>query len=246
MNPTKTTLVKAMQLAGFENWRPKVDVPKLHRPRHRPSEMAGEGRSAAVMLLLYSSAADERPKGQAGRLKLILTKRHAKLASHAGQISFPGGQQDNGESLWQTAVRETFEEIGVGGQELEFNGHDGDDKARRFESGDSPSNERIELLGQLNPVYIPPSDFTVSPFVAWLNGTPKFVRSEEEVDEIIEVPLDHLLKPEVLKYGEIKSASGMKINVPYFEVETHQVWGATAIILGELIERIRLAGVKWQ
>ena len=207
-HPEKRRLKKAMALSGFENWRPAVDVPELNRPQVRPSELEGTGRIAAVLVLLYASS------GNRDDLKLVLTKRHVKLANHGGQISFPGGRQDANETLWQTATRETFEEVGI-----------------------APG--KIDQLGRLNPVYIPPSDFTVDPFVGWHHGQPDFVRSEEEVDEIIEASVQSLLNPDTLKRGDIKSASGMNINVPYYQVGAHRVWGATAIMLGELIERIR-------
>ena len=199
----------ALSLSGFENWRPPVDVPELHRPRHRPIELPGEGRIAAVMLLLYQHASSGGRPG----INLVLTRRHQRLTKHAGQISLPGGRQDEGESLRTTAVRETSEEIGV-------------------------NVEDIEILGELNPVYIPPSDFTVSPFVGWHASQPSFVRSEREVDEIIEVSLAHLLAPETMVEGEVEIPGGRKLRVPYYQVENHQVWGATALILGEFIERL--------
>ncbi len=226
-----------MQLVGFENWRPAVDVPELNRPQTRPDEMDGDGRVAAVMLLLYSRNISAEPKDPAEDLKIVFTKRHPKLTNHAGQISFPGGQQDKGESLWQTAIRETFEEIGVDSGNKELAIETKVTSAGQLE--DSTMKAQIQMLGSLNSVYIPPSDFTVNPFVAWYTGQPKFIRSEHEVDEIIEASVSDLLNPSILKYGNIRSASGMNINVPFYEVGPHRIWGATALILGELIERIR-------
>jgi len=213
MGPNKKRLESAMALSGFENWRPEVDVPALNRPPVRPTGLEGDGRIAAVLVLLYDSSESQKQND----LTLVLTQRHAKLANHGGQISFPGGRQDAGETLWQAAKRETFEEVGIAPQQ-------------------------IDRLGRLNPVYIPPSDFTVNPFVGWHQGKPKFVRSEDEVQEIIQASVESLLDPKTLKYGDIESASGMNINVPYYNVDGHRVWGATAIILGELIERLRRAG----
>ncbi len=202
---TKQRIIAAMQLGGFENWRPNVDVPELERPMSRPSELDGPGRIAAVMIMAFIR--DESTQ-------IVLTKRHADLSKHASQISLPGGQQDPNESLAETAIRETEEEIGV------------------------PSRE-IELLGQLNTVYIPPSDFTVTPFVGWHEGAPKFVRSESEVDQIIETSIETLMNPETLVFGEIMRSSGKTQRVPFYQVDGHQVWGATAIILGEFVERLR-------
>jgi 8-oxo-dGTP pyrophosphatase MutT (NUDIX family) len=206
--PTKQRITTALSLAGFENWQPRVDVPHLERPRTRPEDLPGRGRIAAVMILLYpdQSVSESVPR-------LVLTKRHSQLSKHAGQISFPGGRQDPGESLRQTALRETHEEIGI-----------------------SPNG--IDVLGQLNSVYIPPSDFTVTPFVGWYSGQPSFVRAPEEVDEIIETSLTHLLDPATMVFGEVGIEDGRTLKVPYYQLGSHRVWGATAIILSELIERL--------
>ena len=205
-SPTKQQLIAALSLSGFENWRPRVDIPELNRPMSRPEELPGRGRFAAVMMLIYSQLDNHE-------LILVLTKRHAGLSKHAGQISFPGGQQDDGESLLHTALRETREEIGI-------------------------ANNEIEVLGKLNPVYIPPSDFSVTPFVGWHQGQPGFTLSEYEVEQVIAVPLAHLIEPATLVTGDVIVATGQALNVPYYQVNEHRVWGATAIMLGELIERI--------
>lgn len=248
-NHQKTIIAASMSLPGFEDWQPDVDVPELQRPRHRPAELPGEGRQAAVMLLLYyigrsagvesarvesagveSVGSEPEPESDSlAGLHLVLTKRHQNLNKHAGQISLPGGRQDPGETLEQTALRETMEEIGVG-------------------------SNHIEVLGQLNPVYIPPSDFTVAPFVGWYNGQgsssgqlknrqpksvrPNFTLSETEVEQVIEASVSHLLAPEALSSGPIKIDNGSMREVPYYQVDQHQVWGATAIILSEFLERV--------
>ena len=210
----KQLIAAALALSGFENWQPRVDVPHLHRPRSRPQELPGQGRIAAVMIPMYACPTD-RASGTATRL--VLTKRHSNLSKHAGQISFPGGRQDRGETLEQTALRETFEEIGT-------------------------SENQIEVLGQLNSIYIPPSDFTVTPFVGWYDDRPGFVRSPAEVEEIIETSLSHLLKPTTMVSGNVRIEDGRTLKVPYYQIGLHQVWGATAIILSELIERLSQAG----
>lgn len=227
---SKDILARAIALPGFEDWSSPVDVPNLNRPPVRPHELPGQGRVAAVLLLLYPlsetnfSGSGSQLEGSLD-LNLVLTKRNAGLSSHAGQISFPGGTREPTETLWQTACRETFEEIGVGG------------------GADAQSNQ-IELIGQLRPVYIPPSDFTVSPFVGWQDSAPQFICAPEEVEAVIETSLSHLLQPRTLKMGEVVSASSKRINVPFYEVQGHRVWGATAIMLSELIERIRRVLVK--
>jgi len=95
------------------------------------------------------------------------------------------------------------------------------------------------LIGQLKPIYIPPSDFTVSPFVGWQDSKPEFVCALDEVEAVIETRLSHLLDPETLKLGTVVSPSSGKIEVPFYEVGEHRVWGATALMLSELLERVR-------
>lgn len=200
----QSLLSAAMTLEGFGNWRPKAEVPELNRPASRPQDLPGTGRIAAVLVLVYPTVTGAH---------LVLTKRHANLSKHANQISFPGGSQDTGETLPQTAIRETFEEIGV-------------------------SPDSINLCGHLTPVYIPPSDFTVTPFVGWRHEPPSFIRSESEVAQIIEVAIDRLLRPATLVVGNIVLDNGDIKQSPFYQVDEHKVWGATAIMLSELIERI--------
>ncbi len=148
-------------------------------------------------------------------LYLVLTRRREDLSYHPGQISFPGGKHEEDETLQETAVREAQEEIGV-----------------------DPAV--ITILGEMTPLYIPPSDFEVHPTVAWYaNGQrPAFYPSDGEVAEILEVPLRHLLRAET-RVEELWNWRGSDILMPYFNVEGHKVWGATAMMLSELVERLR-------
>ncbi|MEM7453340.1 MAG: CoA pyrophosphatase [Planctomycetota bacterium] len=204
----RATIEAAMQLDGYEKWLPSFDVHGLNRPRSRPDELAGQGRFAAVLLMIYLKQ---------NRLHLVLTRRRDDLQDHPGQVAFPGGSQDPGESIDQTAIRETVEEIGV-------------------------QSARLTLIGELNSVYIPPSDFTVSPFVGWHEGVPEFRPSEAEVAELLEVDVCHLLNPETLTTGEIEyigKGETQRVTAPYFRVDEHKVWGATAIMLGEFVDRLQ-------
>lgn len=148
-------------------------------------------------------------------LKVVLTRRRDDLNSHAGQISFPGGRNDAPETLLTTALRETEEEIGV----------------RR---------DQVEVLGELASLYIPPSDYEVHPFVAWSleEERPSFTPSADEVAEILEVPLYQLMRPET-RIEEPWDFQGHEITIPYYAVNEHKVWGATAMMLCELFERLR-------
>ncbi|KAA3654367.1 MAG: CoA pyrophosphatase [Chloroflexi bacterium] len=148
-------------------------------------------------------------------LHLVLTRRREDLNAHAGQISFPGGRQEPDEPLSVTALRETQEEVGI-------------------------PETAVSIIGQLTQIYIPPSDFEVHPYVGWYeNGRPQFSPGTNEVAEIIEVSLSHLLNPNTRR-EEPWDFRGQQITVPFFDVEGHKVWGATAIMLSEFIERIRV------
>lgn len=148
-------------------------------------------------------------------LHLLLTRRRDDLPSHAGQVSFPGGRHEPPETLLLTALRETHEEVGV-------------------------TPEKLEILGEMSPLYIAPSDFEVHPFVAWTHDgiRPQFRPDRGEVAEIIEVPLRVLLDP-ATRLEEPWELRGHEFTVPYFAVAGHKVWGATAMMLSEFIERLR-------
>lgn len=159
-------------------------------------------RKSAVSIILYQHQ-DE--------LRFILIQRPIYEGTHGGQISFPGGKQEEIDSdLENTARRETFEEIGV------------------------QLNEN-QLIGSLSAVVIPVSKFCVEPYLYFIEEQPVFTPDEREVAYIIETPLLHLLNDENKKSKSIELSNGVKMkNVPYFELASKTVWGATALILNEL------------
>lgn len=193
------------------NRSPEFDAVGAHKvmmpiPRGvRPAGKSGKPRVGAVMLLLYHKD---------GVRHVLLTRRRDDLGSHAGQISFPGGRVDEGESVESAAIRETFEEVGVNPLEL-------------------------RMLGRLSELYIPPSDFEVHPFVGWHHGAPVFRPNPGEVAELLEVPLAVLMSPETRRTEEW-DYKGRKITVPFFQVGEHKVWGATAMMLSEFLARLEL------
>lgn len=145
--------------------------------------------------------------------QLVLTRRRDDLNAHAGQISFPGGRKEGDEPLRTTALREAEEEIGI-------------------------NSEQLEVLGELSPLYIPPTDYEVHPFVAWYTGNLNFKRQVTEVAEIILVPLKDLLEP-ANQFEEPWEIRGYQVQVPFYLVDGHKVWGATAMMLSEFLERLR-------
>jgi 8-oxo-dGTP pyrophosphatase MutT (NUDIX family) len=158
-----------------------------------------EPRQAGVLLLLYPLA---------GALHLVLTVRTAGLNFHGGQISFPGGGREEGDtSLLDTAVREACEELGV-------------------------CRDALGVLGPLTPVYVPPSNNLVHPFVACARSRPAFHPDAREVAALLEVPLARLLDPQS-RQEEVRVRDGVALRVPFYALGEHKVWGATAIILAE-------------
>lgn len=169
-------------------------------------------RRAGVLVLLYPAGVGQSARllhAEPNDLCLVLTRRTESVDNHRGQISFPGGSMDPGEDAVTTALREAHEELGI-------------DPAR------------VEVLGQLSPLYIPPSGFCIYPVVACAAARPAFTPNPDEVAEVLEVPLSHLLDP-VTRCEEIWPIRGEDICVPFYAVGPHKIWGATAMVLCELL-----------
>lgn len=196
---------QALLLSDFDVTMAHERMSPLIRARQRPDTQNGQPRVGGVLVLLYCLN---------NEWHIVLTRRREDLNSHAGQISFPGGQQEPGETLVMTALRETCEEVGV-------------------------PETAVSILGRLSQIYIPPSDFEVHPFVGlYKNGRPHFLPDTREVAEILEVPLSQLLSPATRREEEWEFR-GMAVTIPLFDVNGNKVWGATAIMLSEFIERLR-------
>jgi 8-oxo-dGTP pyrophosphatase MutT (NUDIX family) len=138
-----------------------------------------------------------------------LTVRASHLRRHAGQISLPGGATDEGETLVQAALREAHEEIGI-------------DPAR------------VRMLGELTPVHVLVSGFTLHPIVGITDERPDFRPAAHEVEEVIEVSIADLQDASNIRHG-VRTREGLAIEYPYFHLRGSQVWGATAMILGEFV-----------
>jgi len=140
---------------------------------------------------------------------LPLTLRPEHLPDHAGQISLPGGAVERGETTGQAALREFHEELGDDGR-------------------------RIDLLGQLSAVYVQASNFLVTPLVGVTDARPELTPNPREVQQLLEVPLAHLLDP--ANFGSHRRRHhGRSYTAPHFTWQSHRIWGATCAILGELV-----------
>jgi len=164
---------------------------------------------ASTLLLIY-------PKN--GSLFFCLIQRNEYKGTHSNQISFPGGKNEIGESMKETALRETKEEIGV-----------------------DPIS--ISIIGELTQVFVPPSNFLIQPLVGYCDFTPVFKPDKREVKKIIEVNIKALFKKDVIKVKKMsfkKSSGKIKFDVPYLDLNNKIVWGATSVILNEFRKMLQL------
>ena len=146
-------------------------------------------------------------------VRLVFIQRPVYNGVHSGQIAFPGGgfeKQDK--NTLDTALRETHEEIGV-----------------------PPA--QIEVIGKLSDLYIPPSNFLVHPYVGYLDHPPQFRPEPEEVSEVFSLDIQKLLQDNCFQHREVRGNS-YSFTVPCFYLENRLIWGATSMMLSELLELI--------
>ena len=206
-SPSLEDVRRALVLENFDTEAAHKLMAPRPRPMRRPPDREGKAKQGGVLLLLYPSS--EEP----GVLNIVLTKRTDTVGDHKGQISFPGGGQEPGEPLAQTALREANEELEI-----------------------DPST--LTVLGKLSKIYIVPSDFEVHPLVAYTPQPPNFRGEPREVAEVLEMPLPVLLD-EKTKVVELWKFDEIEMDVPFYNLNGHAVWGATAIILSEFERRLR-------
>lgn len=149
-----------------------------------------------------------------GELMLPLTQRTDTVEIHRGQISLPGGAREpHDRDFAHTALRETCEELGI-------------------------PEDAVQLLGALSPLYIPPSQFCVYPYVGYVSAPPSLHPDPAEVAAVIEVPLRHLLEPDT-RQVEVHWRNNQRFEVPIYRIAEQKVWGATAMMLAELVALLR-------
>lgn len=150
--------------------------------------------------------------GPANNLSVTFIKRTTHPNDmHSGQISFPGGGKDPEDSNHiDCALRETEEEIGI-------------------------ARNNIHILGPLTPLFVYASNNMVYPYVGYHEGIPMFTPDRTEVAEIINVPLTYISRPEIVLTKELKIRGYTLPNVPYYDLYGHVLWGATAMMIAELI-----------
>jgi 8-oxo-dGTP pyrophosphatase MutT (NUDIX family) len=147
------------------------------------------------------------PHRQRWHVPMIL--RPAHMVDHASQVSLPGGVIETGESSQQAALRECTEELGA-------------------------ATDCVQLLGQLSELYLFASNFRITPWVGAVSECPQWSPSAGEVERLLEVPLTHLLNP--ANIGSMQRHQGpVAYSAPCFHWETHRIWGATSMVLAELV-----------
>ena len=151
-----------------------------------------------------------------GISKLALILRKTYKGVHSNQIGFPGGKLENSDdSLMDAAVRETEEEIGV------------------------PRN-CISVIRPLSEIYIPPSNFKVFPFLGMVTNCPVFVKQDSEVEDMVPITISELLDDSNQLETFVMTSLNREIKVPAYDFQGHIVWGATAMMLSELKELLKL------
>ena len=189
------------QKAAPVSWMDEVASRLEARAQEHLEPPAGQRRAAVLVPLFVRD----------GALRIVLTRRTETVEHHRGQISFPGGGEEEGdESAFATAVRETEEELGI------------------------PAGD-IRLLGALGPLTTV-SDFFVEPFVGAIPYPHVLRPAEAEIAEVIEAPVAALLDPKIL---ERRLIPGREEPTLFYHYGPHVIWGATARMLKELLDALR-------
>ena len=191
---------------------PGEDAQQLMAPQHRPRYTADTINSNAYRpsAVLVLLCEDTDEN-----IFIPLIERMTYSGAHSAQISLPGGKYDKEDAdLQQTAIRECYEEIGI---------------------------KDIEVLWPLTRMHIPVSSFLVHPFIGFCTlKDPVMKIHEREVKSLLKLSLPELLNENTVKQGVIDINEQLKIQTPWFDVHGHRVWGATAMILSEVKELLKL------
>jgi 8-oxo-dGTP pyrophosphatase MutT (NUDIX family) len=187
--------------AGQDPMRPYL---RINRNLDAPPPLV-QPREGAVLALIY-------PKEELPHLALI--ERPTYKGVHSGQIAFPGGKIEPGESALEAALREANEEVGI-------------------------NSGMVDIVSPLSDVYVWASNFRVFPFVGIAHTRPDFVADNHEVANILEVPLPYFLDSRVMKERPMPSKMGLLLNAPYYDLWGKTLWGATAMMISELSHVVR-------
>jgi len=159
-------------------------------------------RQSSVLMLLFPDY---------GKINTCLIRRPATMRNHSGQIAFPGGKfEPEDKDLIQTALRESYEEIGT-------------------------DANQVEIIGALTPLYVKVSNFTINPFLGWMDTLPDFKIDNHEVEDLIIIPVEKLLHHSAFQVQKVTTIHGI-FEVPGFYAGESFIWGATAMVISEFNE----------
>lgn len=211
MSGWKETLKKALEFPLPGEKAQELMAPTVRYTGNGVPDQS-KARDSSVLILLY-------PHHQ--RLYIPFIQRPDYNGVHGGQISLPGGKCETFDNnKWETALRETHEELGI-------------------------DTSDIEYMGVLTPLYIPNSNFIVHPYVGHLPRQPIFNPSPFEVKEVLEISIQTLFKEADSQNIVVKNINGHEIQAPCFESNGSKIWGATAMILSELNIVFRKHMPRW-
>lgn len=176
-------------------------APAHRKPASAYMDQAEDFRKAAVLALLFPHTN--------GEACILLIERSGGGGVHAGQIGFPGGKQEDGETPERTALRETQEELGI-------------------------DSSQIIMAGALSRLFIPPSRFLVQPFLGFIDELPQLQPNSFEVQKVIYAPVSLFTNQSNVQHGAFLSSGGLTVHSPFFQVQGYKVWGATAMMLSEI------------
>jgi len=186
-------------LPGLDAQLRLVPVSRINELKEIKSPL--NAKQSSVLVLFYPYQKD---------VGILLIKRAKDQSVHSRQISFPGGKkEDTDTDLKETALRETFEEVGI-------------------------TPEKVTIIGSLSKLYIPPSNFDVYPYVGYVNYDPG-LNTNSEVEKVLKVKLSELTNPNLLIEKSIKGHDGKQYKVPCYFIQNEIIWGATAMMLSELL-----------
>lgn len=201
---SKITDIKNAPLGGLD--AQFLLAPRLRLQYDAQKIAANNPKRAAVLALLYPNELQQTT--------LLLTQRASYIGTHSAQISFPGGKFNKEDvCLKHTALRETFEEVGI-------------------------FPDSVSIFKELTDVYIPPSNFLATPFLGFVESKPNFVLNYE-VSKIIEILLSDLLDEKNITSAILDTSYMKKAEVPCFKIQDCIIWGATAMMLSEIKELLR-------
>jgi 8-oxo-dGTP pyrophosphatase MutT (NUDIX family) len=202
-------LIKKL-ISNLEKSLPGIEaqIKMAHADRMIPKEAPSEAKLAAVLLLLVKVNKSWH---------VLFVERVGRSGDvHSNQIAFPGGKMEiTDATLLHTALRETWEEIGI-------------------------PNEKIRFLGRLTPLYIPVSNFHMHPFVGVMDTLPVFTIQPNEIKQVFTFPLIKLKNPNTVKITDIRINEKLTLtDIPYYDVNKKVLWGATAMVISEFLNVLK-------